>query len=118
MDDEYRAYCVTNTQDDYSKCVVDFTEAWVALMEPRLATGEALADIYGPTSHEAGRDFGLTGFQYGCAVQSLARFWVHGEALAALHNAEYGAAGAEGVVNPAVITLDLDGDVTPEAPPT
>lgn len=69
-----------------------------------LGAEQALMDKYADAySHKADVD-GITGFMYGCAVQALAKFWVHGEALRKWHNHEWGQEGA-GVVNPAVLTI-------------
>ncbi len=89
---EYAKYVATNSADGYSKAVVDYGEKWSALMEKRIpkgATGPQITRIFvehaDSDSHEADTD-GLTGFMYGCAVQALARFWVHGEELRRWHN--------------------------------
>jgi hypothetical protein len=62
-------------------------------------------------SHEADTD-GITGFMYGCAVQAIAHFWVHGEELRCWHNLktqihqEGEKANLSGtVLNPAVIVV-------------
>ena len=46
--------------------------------------GERLAAIASECSYLA--DSGITGFMYGAAVSTLARVWIHGEALRLWHN--------------------------------
>lgn len=113
MEGEYEEYVKKNSEDGYSRCVVDFSEAWAHLMEPRIDAGEVVADIAKAASSEADKKYGITGFMYGCAVQALSHFWQHGDALRTWHNREYIAdeakadeASAKGqTVNPAVLTI-------------
>jgi len=108
---EYMQYVASNSKDGYSKGVVDYGEKWAALMEESLAGGKALADIADNTSHLADTD-GITGFMYGCAVQALSHFWIHGEELRRWHNlkTQIGTEGEKanesgGVLNPAIINI-------------
>lgn len=104
---EYAEYVRMNSEDGYSKGVVDYGESWAALMEGHMACGATLEDIAKQTSLHA-EPRGITGFMYGCAVQALARFWVHGEALRVWHNKDWGVEESEskgGVVNPAIFTV-------------
>ena len=74
-------------------------------METEVGGGATVDEAAQRTQDEADSD-GITGFMFGCAVQQLARFWKHGEALRIWHNAKYGvSAEASGVVNPAVLTI-------------
>jgi hypothetical protein len=97
--------------DGYGGGVVRYGEAWAALMEMRLADGPmfitnaSIAAVAEATQDEADCE-GITGFMFGCAVQQLARFWKHGEALRVWHNVKHGvSAETTGVVNPAVLTF-------------
>jgi hypothetical protein len=45
---------------------------------------------------------------YGAAVSILANHWKHGEALRKWHNKEFGVENSEGVVNPAMFTINTD----------
>ena len=114
MDAEYATYVENNSKDGYSKATVDYSEAWAALMEGEIARGKSLAEVAKETSHTADTE-GITGFMYGCAVQGLAHFWIHGPELLKWHNRQYikdeakaDAASAEGKsVNPAIITIEV-----------
>ena len=117
---EYADYVKKNSQDGYSQGVVDYTERWVALLEagiPEDASVEAAigilvrGDFAKNTSHEADTE-GITGFMYGCAVQALAHFWKHGEALRRWHNKDVQikdegdrANESGGVLNPAILSI-------------
>lgn len=108
---EFQTWKAKNS-DPYSKCCVDFAIAWAGLMEAKISRGAKLEDIAKKTSHEADVKFGITGFMYGAAVQSLAHFWIHGEALRKWHNLETqigneGEAANKkgGTLNPAVMNI-------------
>jgi hypothetical protein len=108
---DYQTYVTNNSKDAYSKGVVDYGEAWAALMEAKIEAGASVADCANTASHEADTD-GITGFMYGCAVKALAHFWIHGEELRQWHNrdAQIGTEGDEanksgGVLNPALLTI-------------
>lgn len=107
----YRHYKQINSDHPYSLGVVTYSERWAELMEARIERGEKIKDFAEPTSTEADTE-GITGFMYGCAVQALAEFWEHGEALRLWHNVktQIGTEGDEanergGVLNPAVLNL-------------
>lgn len=109
---EYAEYVAKNSNDGYSRCVVDYTEAWANLMEEKIASGAKIEDIAKDTSHEADQKFGITGFMYGCVGSALSHFWIHGEALRRWHNldTQIGNEGEKanesgGVLNPAVLSI-------------
>lgn len=110
IEQEYASYKAKNT-DPYGGRVVSYSEDWANLMEAAMETGAKLEDIAKPTSHQADTD-GITWFMYGCAVQGLAQFWEHGEALRKWHNLdtqikdEGESANESGdVLNPALLTI-------------
>ncbi len=107
----YQAYKDANI-DPYGAEIIAYSERWADLMETRMAAGEALTDIANETSHKADTN-GITGFMYGCAVQGLAKFWLHGEALRQWHNlkTQLGNKGQEanqsgGTLNPALLSIE------------
>jgi hypothetical protein len=82
-------------------------------MELELAEGNSIKDIAKKTSHDADAE-GITGCMYGCAVQALSYFWVHGEELRRWHNLntqlkDEGEKANEdgGVLNPAVLNISI-----------
>ena len=110
LESEYQSYKDKNS-DPYGSGVVRFGEKWADLMELKLKEGLSVEAIAQDTSHEADSE-GITGFMYGCAVQSLAHFWEHGEELRRWHNLktqlrEEGEEANEsgGVLNPAVLSI-------------
>lgn len=102
-EDEYKQYVATNSNDGYSKAVVEYGEQWAKLMQIEIEKGRSIADIADQTQKPLSY-LGITGFQYGCVVNTLAHFWKHGEELRKWHNKDYGHEG-EGVVNPAILTI-------------
>lgn len=111
MAEQYAAYVGTNSSDGYSRGVVDYAERWACLMERAMQAGSSIADCAESTSHEADVD-GITGFMYGCAVQALSQFWIHGPELRRWHNSKYlsadeveAAQESGGTVNPAILTI-------------
>lgn len=101
---EYNQFIEINSHDGYSKATVDFMCRWADLMEEMIASGEKISDIAEKTSHDACME-DITGFMYGCAVDALAKFWEHGEALRKWHNKKYEYDG-DGCVNPAILTIE------------
>lgn len=67
--------------------------------------GVTVAQIADKASRAADID-GITGFMYGCAVNVLSQVWKYGEELRRWHNKEYDYEG-DGVVNPAVLTINV-----------
>jgi len=109
-EESYKHYKEINN-DPYGSGVVQYGEAWASLMEQEIAGGQKLLDIANRTSHEADTD-GITGFMYGCAVQALSKYWIHGEELRQWHNlkTQLQHEGEEanksgGVLNPALLNI-------------
>ena len=74
-------------------------------MQIEISKGRTVAECAKEASF--GLDFlGITGFMYGCVVGILSQCWIHGEELRMWHNNKYGVKG-EGVVNPAILTLNV-----------
>lgn len=104
--DEYREYVAINSNEGYSRAVVDYAEAWAKLMQVEVAKGRTEISLIADECQRSLGYMGITGFQYGCVVQSLAHFWVFGEELRQWHNAIYNAPpGTTGTVNPAILTI-------------
>jgi len=101
--EDYKAYVTKNDDGGYSRAVIDYGEVWAKLMQIEIAAGRTVAEVADETQKGLGW-LGITGFQYGCAVNALSHFWKHGEELRKWHNKSYGHEG-EGVVNPAVLTF-------------
>lgn len=96
-----------NSADPYSNAVTRYAEAWARVMEGMMAGGATLLECADKASHIADTE-GITGFMYGCAVQILARCWVHGDELRRWHNWKHGVTEEKakgGTVNPAVMTV-------------
>lgn len=115
--------------DPYGRAVQTFARLWAEAMERRLQTRDGLWDwnlvreVAQPALEDAEReqhsDEGLTGFQFGCAVDLLATCWPGGPLLREWHNAELAGdspqgrlqaarATAQGVtLNPAIMEIDV-----------
>ena len=102
----------------YGRAIFVFAIRWARAMENALGEAEAvtfadIAPIAEAASTEADNtpDMGISGFMYGAAVQILARYWRHGEALRRWHNREYDRADLDGnpgaSVNPALMTISV-----------
>ena len=100
---EYQDFVEVNSSDEYSCSAVRYMQSWVAMMEADIASGIPVAETAEKTQFKANRE-GITGFLFGCVVEALSQFWVHGEELRKWHNGNYGHSG-DGVVNPAVLTI-------------
>jgi len=87
----------------YGEAILKYAEAWADAMETTmLATGKTVAEVAKDCEP---KDHGITGFMYGAAVGILAVVWEHGEALRKWHNGNFKRPDAEGIVNPAIITI-------------
>lgn len=93
-----------NLDDGYGQAVIRYCRNWARLMEKLLEDGFDIAYAAQETRNEADYE-GISGFQFGKAVQVLSECWIHGEALRQWHNQRYGYDG-EGVVNPAVTNIE------------
>lgn len=91
-------------EDGYGRCIFEYAEGWAKLMQVEMSKGKTIIECAEKTSHEMGF-LGITGFMYGAAVTTLSLCWKHGEELRKWHNKEYNHEG-EGVVNPAILTLE------------
>ena len=100
---EFDKYVEINSNNYYSRAVIDYLIRWANMMEDRMSKGETISDMAEETSHEADTE-GITGFMYGCAVDILSQTWEYGEELRAWHNSRYGYKG-EGTVNPAILRV-------------
>lgn len=98
-----------NSKDMYSRYAIEFMVRWAELLEkkieenPDISAEDAIRKYADGTSVKADID-GITGFQFGCVVNLLYKFWIFGKELNAWHNSKYGYEG-EGTVNPAMMLL-------------
>ena len=109
-DEQAWRVAIDSHQDEYSKDILVYAQAWAEEMERRMDAGEQLEDIAHEASHAADADIGITGSMYGHAVMQLAIHWQHGEALRRWHNARHGVDGAVanetgGIIDPAIMTV-------------
>ncbi len=102
---------LANQQDDYGVAGYKFAQSWAELMEEAIDRGEKLEDVAKNLSHKAAVE-GISGFQYGLAVELLSQVWEHGEELRRWHNLDTqvkneGDKANEngGVLNPALVVL-------------
>lgn len=112
LETKYADYKAKNS-DPYGAGVVDYETRWADAMEAEIAKGRSVAECAKETSHAANTD-GITGFMYGCAVNSLSHFWIHGDELRRWHNldCQIGDEGEKanqsgGVLNPAVLNIGV-----------
>lgn len=101
--------------DKYGGCVFFYAQHWANLMECAIVNGSKVADCADECSDRADKDlgrYGITSFQYGCAVSVLSEFWEHGEELRKWHNLKIQikdegerANKTGGVLNPAVLCI-------------
>lgn len=101
----WKKSCEANT-DGYGKAALDFAEGWAKLMQVEIGKGKTVVDCYDSTQNELGF-WGITRFQFGCAVSVLSQTWKYGDELRKVHNKKYGVKeDAKGTVNPAVLTIE------------
>ncbi len=103
---------LAKNKDDYGRACYKFASEWAILMETAIEAGQTVEECKDKTGHDADGVEGITGFMYGCAVNMLAQWWIHGEKLRRKHNLDT-QIGNEGekanekgsVLNPALITI-------------
>lgn len=105
---EYKDWYEKNS-DPCGRACFAYAERWAGMMEEKIKASEedemkVIVDNAEQLSHEADTE-GITGFMYGIAVSILSQCWEYGECLRKWNNKEYKYDG-DGVVNPAVITVD------------
>lgn len=110
-DDEAKAnwekWVEINSKDGYSLGVVTYARRWAKYMQHLMNKhNKPLFLIANKASHVSDID-GITGFMYGCAVGMLSQCWKYGEELRRWHNKEWGQEDYDGVVNPAVLTINV-----------
>ncbi len=110
-DDEAKAnwekWVEINSNDAYSMAVVTYARRWAKYMQHLMSKhNKSLFQIADNASHVSDID-GITGFMYGCAVAVLSQCWKYGEELRRWHNKEWGQEDSDGVVNPAVLTINV-----------
>ena len=111
IDEEAKArweeFVKINSTDSYSECVVIYARRWAKYMQHLMKThNKSLRQIAKKASFASDID-GITGFMYGCAVNILSQCWKYGEELRRWHNKKFGQEDTEGVVNPAVLTINV-----------
>lgn len=110
-DDEAKAnwekWVEINSKDGYSLGVVTYARRWAKYMQHLMSKhNKNLPQIADKASHVSDIE-GITGFMYGCAVGMLSQCWKYGEELRRWHNKEWGQEDSDGVVNPAVLTINV-----------
>lgn len=102
--EEYANWKEKNS-DPYGRAAFEYAEAWAKKMQLEILKGKTVSECAEEAQEGLGF-FGITGFQYGCAVGVLSETWKYGEELRKWHNKQYGVSEEkEGVVNPAVLTI-------------
>ena len=98
--------------DGYGLGVYGFAESWARLMQAKIAEGKTIAEVADDCCSLADKNYGITGFMYGCAVSALSHCWKYGEELRRWHNLktqikdEGERANANGgVLNPALLSV-------------
>lgn len=95
--------------DPYGRGTLNFAFQWAELMEYLIGEGYDLEEISEVAERVIDESYGITGFMYGCAVSTLAAFWIHGEQLRVWHNSKYSqfdeTEDKGGTINPAILTI-------------
>lgn len=103
----WEQFVEVNSKDSYSDGVVTYARRWAKYMQHLMQKhSKGVIEVAEKSSHVSDIE-GITGFMYGCAVNTLAQCWKYGEELRKWHNKDYGYEG-DGVVNPAVLTVAVN----------
>ena len=93
-----------NSKDGYSAGVVTYARRWAKYMQYLMKKHNKDLVLIADEASKVADIEGITGFMYGCAVNTLSQLWKYGEELRKWHNKDYGYEG-DGVVNPAILTV-------------
>lgn len=94
---EYDKYVEINSEDGYSKAVIDAGVAVMKLLDEGKTCEEAKKALYGQD---------LTGYMAGAVAQAVAHFHERGEEFNNFWNRKMGGTGKEkGTINPAIISI-------------
>lgn len=94
-----------NNQDSYWQAIFSYAENWAKLMQEAIEKEwKTLEEVAEKLSHDADLEW-ITWFMYGAAVNILSQTWKYWNELRKWHNKEYKYEW-EGVVNPAVLTIN------------
>lgn len=109
MEQAYKDWYNKNL-DAYGHACFTFAERWAEMLEEIIdhssdSPARVIIDNAEQLSYKADTE-GITGYMYGMAVGILSQCWEYGEELRKWHNKEYNYDG-DGVVNPAVMTIDI-----------
>lgn len=105
-EETYAQYVHINSEDDYSKACVDAGEAVGKMLDEGATAEDALKALDG---------LNLTGFMAFSATKGVAHFHPRGEEIRVAWNKDWGAGSLEhGLVNPAMVTVEKDGKITPD----
>jgi hypothetical protein len=107
LKEQYDHYVELNSKDEYSKAVIEASEAVGVLLDEGKTAEEALEGLKGR---------GLSGYMAATAAKTVAHFHPRGEEVRVAWNKDFGAEDIEeGIVNPAVLNVDeKTGKMTPE----
>ena len=115
--DGWKKSLEANKDGGYREAVSVFVLLWASLMEVKIIfEKKPVAEVAEACEKQANAlmgDYGMTGFQYGCAVSILSQVWEYGEELRCWHNlrtqiSDEGTKANEsgGVLNPALLNLE------------
>lgn len=101
----WREYETKNT-DPYGKQCVDVARNAMEILDKgdHFDAHQLICDA------DNGVGGGITGFMAGCVAQMIIQCHVRGDEFKKKWNKYYGKEGADGVVNPAIITIDVKED--------
>lgn len=97
LQSKYDNWVKINSEDGYSRVIVDVTEVLAKLLDEGKTPEETLAGLRG---HD------LTGYMAGVAVSAIVHFHPRGEEVKKPWNKQCGNEDAKGTINPAIITIE------------
>ncbi len=97
LQEKYDNWAKINSEDDYSKATIEACEAVAILLDEGKTPEDALEGLHGKD---------LTGYMAGVAVSAIVRFHPRGEEVKKPWNKRCGNEEAEGMINPAIMTIN------------
>lgn len=104
-EEKWKQWVKINSKDVYSILVVEYATQFAKYMQYLIQKHNKPLYLIADNASSIADTMGMSGFSYGLAINVLVHFWKHGNELRKWHNKYWGNEDADGVINPAIITI-------------
>lgn len=104
-EEKWNHWVKINSNNVYSTLVVKYATQFGKYMQYLMKKHNKPLYLIADNASRITDTMGMSGFSYGLAVSALVWWWKNGNELKKWHNKEWGDENADGVINPAVLTI-------------